>query len=282
MDTLRLLFGVDRVPVHRASVELGGDSWVVDPLPAFGMVAVEGNPLGGALWSPDEVEGRGELVAEFVGDSFGSAESRGVSRLDLTTSRKFDPAQGRTFLAGLAAVELPRMETTRRGSPVHSAWWTGARSATIKGRAYCESFKVPGREAFERVRVEDQRRFPNGHRPSLDVAADAEFQREKFRQRWEPVRKSVEGVRAASFPVIAQALADEARYGFRSAREAERLAGALVLLSGGAGEAYSRATMYRRRSELREAGFIVVDDFMEPAEVNLGHELERALEEFGA
>ena len=96
------------------------------------------------------------------------------------------------------------------------------------------------------------------------------------------MRKAVDGVKAASFPVIAQALADEAKYGFRDVREAERLAGALVLLSGGAGESYSRRTMYRRRSELREAGYVIADSYLEPVEVDLGDVLEQALAEFGS
>src|SRR4051794_20868049 len=159
VDTLRSLYAVGEVPGKRGEVELCGASWVVDPLPAFGMVALEGNPSGGALWSGDELLRCAESLDGFVDDHFGLAERRGVSRLDVTTSRSYDPARGRAFLAGMAAVELPRMEATRRGSPVHSAWWTGARSATIKARVYCESFKVAGREAFERVRAEDQRRF---------------------------------------------------------------------------------------------------------------------------
>jgi hypothetical protein len=88
----------------------------------------------------------------------------------------------------------------------------------------------------------------------------------------------VDGVKAASFPVIAQALADEARYGFRDVLEAERLAGSLVILSGGGGEAYSRPTFYRRRAELREAGYVVVDE-SEAVEVNLGDVVEQALAE---
>jgi hypothetical protein len=85
-------------------------------------------------------------------------------------------------------------------------------------------------------------------------------------------------VKAASFPVIAQALADEARYGYRSWQEAEKLAGSLVLLSGGAREAYTRPTYYRRKAELREAGYVVVDDLAEVVEVNLGDVVEAALE----
>jgi hypothetical protein len=39
--------------------------------------------------------------------------------------------------------------------------------------------------------------------------------------------------------------------------------------------------MYRRKAELIEAGYIVVDDFLEPTEVDLGGELEAAIGEFG-
>jgi hypothetical protein len=289
VDTLRLLLEVDRQPLAidgvrpaRFGVELQGEAWVVDPLPAFGMVAVEGNPSDGRLWSPDDVLERGRRVYELVDVHFGVRAERGVSRLDVTTSRRFEPSEGRGFMAGVATLEMPRLEATRRGTPVHSVWWTGAKSATIKNRAYCESFKVAGREPFERIRLEDQRRFPSGHRPTLEAAADPARQRQLFQRRWEPMRKAVDGVKAASFPVVAQALADEVRYGFRPWREAERLAGALVLFTGGVKPARGQKTLYRRRAELKEAGFIVLDDFMEPVEVELADELDRALEEFGS
>ena len=96
------------------------------------------------------------------------------------------------------------------------------------------------------------------------------------------MRKAVDGVKAASFPVIAEDLADQARYGYRTTREIERLAGALVLLSAGAGEAYTRRTMYRRRSELRDAGFVIADGYLEPVEVDLGQVLEAAIADFDA
>jgi hypothetical protein len=54
-----------------------------------------------------------------------------------------------------------------------------------------------------------------------------------------------------------------------------------VILSGGGAEGYPRRTLYRRKAELRDAGYVVVDDFMEPVEVDLGEELDRALSEFG-
>jgi hypothetical protein len=281
VDTLRELFKVAIVPPRRYDVELAGTAWVVDPLPAHGLVAIEGNPAGGALWSPDELQAVDVELQAHVDERLGLVDGVGVSRLDLTTSRRFAPTEGRAFLAGMAALELPRLEATRRGTPVHSAWWTGEHSATIKCRVYDEAFKLETREAFERIRLEDQRRYRAAERPPLDVAADPEFQRQAFLRRFEPMRRAVDGVKAASFPVVAQAIADEFRYGYRSLRESERLAASLVLLTGGAREGYARSTFYKRRAELREAGYVVVDDFMEPVEVDLGGELERACEEFG-
>lgn len=279
-DTLRLLFEVERVP-DRHVFEVG-ESWHGEAFPALHLVAVEGNPEGGALWSPREVVGEGLRVRELIDATFGVRADRGVSRADFTTSRQYVPTRGRALLAGLAALQFPRLERTARGAPVHSVWWTGEKSRAIRSRAYCESFKVESREPFERVRLEDQRRFQNGQRPALEVAADPDFQRDKFQRRFEPMRKAVQGVKAATFPVVAQALADEARYGYRSPQEVERLAGALVILSGGGGEAYGPRTLRRRRAELREAGYVVVDGFLESVEIDLGEELEAAVEGFHA
>jgi hypothetical protein len=279
-DTLRLLFGVETVPGQRFSIDLD-EPWVVDPLPAFGMVAVEGNPVGGGLWTPAEVLSRGAAVKEFIADNLGSADERGVSRQDVTTSRRYDPSLGQAFMAGMAAIELPRMEATRRGTPPHSVWWTGQRSARINARVYDEAFKVEGRESFERIRLEDQRRYPAARRIALDVAADPDYQRGRFMRRFEPMRRAVDGVTAASFPVIAQALADEVKYGYRSYTEAERLAGSLVLFGAGVRPSKGQSTLYRRRSELRAAGYVVVENFMDPVEVNLGDELEETLAGFG-
>jgi hypothetical protein len=275
VDTLRLLFETDRYV--DGIVEL--DGWKVASIPALGLTAIEGHPSPGALASSSEVVTAGARVRELVDDHLGVRRDRGVARLDVTTTRRTrTELHGRALIAGMAAVELPRCEATRRGTPVHSIAWTHAKGRRILGRCYDKGLERGG-EPWRSVRLEDQGRFPSGRRPVLDEAASAEFQRRRLLARFEPMRKAVSGVKAASFPVVAKAIADEVRYGYRPAREAERLAGALVLLTGGASEGYARATMYRRRRELREAGFVVVDDFMEPVEVDLADELGAALEE---
>jgi hypothetical protein len=236
----------------------------------------------GRLWSSARLRELGREAWELVEPTFGVLGELGVSRVDLTTTRGFPSAgHGRAFMGGLAAMELPRMEATRRGTPPHSVWWTGARTRKIRARVYDKS-RERGGEPWKAIRLEDQRSLPARDRPGLDVVSDPEWQRERFVQRFGPMRKAVEGVKAASFPVIAQAIADEVKYGYRSHREAERLIGTAVLLRGGAAESIPRSSRYRRLAELREAGFVTLDDFMEPVEVDLGDELGAALEEFGA
>ncbi|MCS6921008.1 MAG: hypothetical protein NZM07_03655 [Elioraea sp.] len=280
VDTWRTLWRVAGVPGGHRVLEVG-DGWRGEWFPAHGVMAVEGHPAG-----EHELARPGSLVGAWKGlrealSAFGG-EFVGTSRVDLTVTYRFPtPAHGRAFFAGMAAIELPRCETTRRGSPVRSVWWTGARSRAILARVYDKGVERGHGEAFELGRLEDQRRFRHGRRPDLDAVADGEWCRDRFRARFEPVMRSVEGVRAASFAVLAQAIADEARYGYRDVREAERLAGALVLLHGGAGEAYSRRTFYRRRAELRAAGFVLADDVIEPVEVKLDEVVGAAIEAEG-
>jgi hypothetical protein len=277
VDTIRLLF--ETRDFGETRFEIG--EWAAGSVPALGLTWVEGHPTPGGLAKPDQVRAAAMEVRAHVDELLGVGVDRGVSRLDVTTTRAFGrEMEARAFLAGMATLQLPRCETTRRGDPVHSIAWTHATGRRKLARCYDKGLERGG-SPFELVRLEDQRRFPAGSRPPIDVASDGDYQREKFVSRFGPMRKAVDGVRAASFPVIAQALADEVKYGYREVREAERLAGALVLLSGGAGEGYARRTMYRRRAELREAGYVIADSYLEPVEVDLGEVLEAALEEFG-
>jgi hypothetical protein len=278
IDTWRTLWrGVQPGPGPRL-FDLG-EGWRGEWFPQHGLLAVEGHPAGPqALARPQALGSAYDVVRELVGGS----EYVGTARLDLTVTYRFNrEPEGRAFFAGMSAIDLPRCETTRRGRPVHSVWWTGAKRRSIVARVYDKGLERGTAEAFSLGRMEDQRRFKAGARPGLSEVVDGDWCRQRFRARWEPVMRSVEGVTAASFPVLAQALADEARYGYRDVREAERLAGALVLLSGGAGEAYKRATFYRRRAELRSAGYVVADDLIEPVSVDLGEVVAAALEDEG-
>lgn len=275
VDTLRLLYETEAFDA--AGFDL--DGWRVGSIPSLGLTWAEGHPAGkGVLASARQVGEAAERVEGLIGERLGVRACRGVSRSDQTVTTRFPRDQeARAFLAGMAAVDLPRCETTRRGRPVHSISWSAVNGARKLARCYDKGLELGG-EPFESVRLEDQRRYPSGHRMTVEAVADGQFLRGRFEARFGPVRKAVEGVKAASFPVVAQAIADEARYGYRDVREAERLAGALVLLTGGASDAYKRSTFYNRRAELRDAGYVVVDDLVEAVEVDLGDVVEQAIE----
>lgn len=280
VDTLRLLYETRSFGDRSFDLD-AAPGWSFGSIPALGLTWAEGHPAEGALGSAGDVATAAEHVRGLLDEHLGVETDRGVARSDQTVTTAFQrPQEARAFLAGMAAVQLPRCETTRRGHPVHSVSWTHATGRRKLARCYDKGLERGG-EAFKFGRLEDQRRYPSGGRPPVEVVADPDYLRGRFEARFGPIRKAVDGVKAATFPVVAQALADEARYGYRDIREAERLAGALVMLSGGAAEGYSRPTFYRRKAELREAGFVVVDDLVEAVEVNLGDVVEAALEADG-
>lgn len=279
VDTLRLLFEVERLPEER----LGDvDGWRVDVNAGLGLVAFEGHPTPGALAAPAEVLRAGEWVRERADELFGVRRDRGVSRLDVTTTRPFERSvDARAFLAGMAAIELPRCESIRRGSPVHSIGWAHASGRRLLARCYDKGLERGG-SAFESIRFEDQGRFSSSvGRPVIEQAADPEFQRRRLVQRFAPMARATRGVKAMTVPVLARAIAEEVEYGYRTAAQAKELLGSLVLLRSGAREAVPRATRYRWEARLREAGFVGVDEWQESAEVDLGAELDAALEELG-
>ncbi len=276
VDTMRLLyetqnFGDRAFEIHDL------DGWKLGAIPALGLTWAEGHPVPGELASPTRVQAAAGFVREVINEHFGVVKDRGCSRLDSTVTQRFEhPKEARAFFAGMAAVNLPRTETTRRGQPVHSMSWAHTAGRRILARCY-DKGKERGGEVWEFARLEDQRRFPSGGRPPAEAVSEPGYARSRFQARFDPIRKAVDGVKAATFPVVAQEIADQAKYGYRSVREAERLAGALVLLSGGAGDSYKRSTYYNRKADLQRAGFVVVDD-QESVEVNLGDVLEQALD----
>jgi hypothetical protein len=280
VDTLRLLYET-RDFGERAFEMNALDGWKFGAIPALGLTWAEGHPVPGELATAAQIGTAAVQVRELVDEHFGVVKDRGCSRIDSTVTQKFErPQEARAFLAGMAAVDLPRVETTRRGHPVHSISWAHPSGRRILGRCY-DKGKERGGEVWEFARLEDQRRFGAAGRPPSEVVSEPGYARSRFQARFGPIRKAVDGVKAATFPVIAQTIADEAKYGYRDMREAERMAGALVLLSGGVGSGGRQTAQYRwyhrRKAELRANGFVVLDH-EESVEVNLGDVVEAALE----
>lgn len=80
----------------------------------------------------------------------------------------------------------------------------------------------------------------------------------------------------AGHVVLADKLADLVDGGDLTARQAEGLAGYLVLAKRGV--TVSRSATYRRRAKLRELGLVVADGALEEVEVDLHQVLDRALD----
>lgn len=279
-DTLRLLFAT-RHPGGQTFAVGEADGWRFGSISGLGITWAEGHPVPGELCNGQELLEAAQRIRAMLDQRLGVEKDLGVSRADFTATHAFRrPEDARAFLTGMSATELPRCEVTRRGHPVHSVSWSHVLGSAKVARVYDKGLERGG-EPWRLGRMEDQRRYPSARRLPVEAVSEPGYARSMFQRRFQPIARQVHGVKAASFPVIAQALADEVRYGYRPWKEAERLAGSLVLLTGGAAEGYSRRTMYRRRADLREAGFVVVDDLAEAVEVNLGDVLDAALESDG-
>jgi hypothetical protein len=100
----------------------------------------------------------------------------------------------------------------------------------------------------------------------------------RFERRFVPLWRASKGLTVAGLPVLAEKIVSQMRDGEVSAREAEKLAGFLVLENAGvAKRGLSKATYYRRTSERCELGLVLADEFYDPVEVHLEDVLERAL-----
>jgi hypothetical protein len=80
----------------------------------------------------------------------------------------------------------------------------------------------------------------------------------------------------AGLPVLAEKIVSQVRAGEVSAREAEKLAGFLVLENAGeAKRGLATPTYYRRKRELRELGLVHTDEFFDSVEVHIEKVLGR-------
>jgi hypothetical protein len=276
VDTWRLLFKTTRAHGDELG-KLG--RWTAQWIPALSLYCVEGHPAATGLCSGDSLglaydEVRGVLEAEV-----GSYEFRGVSRLDSTATYRFaDGRAGIAFLGGMAALDWPRLKPVVWGKPPETVGLIARNSrGRLLARGYDSGLLRGTHERGVAIRLEDQRRYPSGKRPSSD-AFQAAYVRKRFHARFAPLYKSAKGVTVAGLPVLATRIAAMLNAGDLTYREAERIGGALVIELGGAASHYSRRTHYRRRAELRERGLVLADDFYTPVAVDMGDVLEACLD----
>jgi hypothetical protein len=269
----------------RPVVSSDADPWLLSPNrlgEAYdGLVAaleVSGVPVPAFEWATRwQEEGWGFPAEEFE-PGFGGLR-RCDATVDLDTGSR---SRGLAILAGVAAVATttPRSQAEVRFATdgtgaVETVYLRGYSGIKILGRWYDKGLESGVAPRGERVRAEDQRRYPRGHRRGVHEL-EASYVRSKFQQRFYPLWQATKGVTVAGPLVLADRLADLVDEGEISSRKAELLAGYLVLQPRGVCQ--KRSTTYNRRKELRELGLVVADGVLEEVEVDLHEVLEEALE----
>jgi hypothetical protein len=276
VDTWRLLFKTTRA--HGPEVAKLG-RWSAHWIPALSLYCVEGHPSADGLCPGDGLAAAHAEVCEALDTELGNYDFRGVSRLDTTATHTFtDGREGVAFLGGMAALDWPRLKPVVWGKPPETVGLT-ARNARgrLLARGYDSGLLRGTHARGEAIRLEDQRRYPSGKRPSTNVF-ETTYIRERFHARFAPLYKSAKGVTVAGLPVLATRIAAMLDAGELTYRQAERIGGALVIELGGAASHYSRRTHYRRRAELRDQGLVLADDFYTPVAVDMGAVLEACLD----
>ncbi len=263
------------------------ESWLVPPgdLPVAyeGLVAAlegSGVPVPSSQWaSRPEVGDEWELLPGVEGEPGFGGLRRCDSTVDLDTGSR---SRGLAILAGVAAVATttPRSQAEVRfakdgSGSVETVYVRGYSGVKILGRWYDKGLESGLAARGERVRAEDQRRYPRGHRRGVHEL-EASYVRSKFQQRFYPLWQATKGVTVAGALVLADRLAELVEEGDVSPRQAEQLAGYIVMQKRGVRQ--KRSTTYSRRKQLRELGLVVADGALEEVEVDLHEVLEEALE----
>ncbi len=267
--------------------------------PGSGLVFAEGHPRAGGLAAGDElpavlsalekaIEERGVPLPkrERPFASLGpTCEGRaGVRRLDTTADLRFGSgAEGLAVLAGIAAVVRDAGGTTAevryglRGQ-VETVYLHGRSGRTVLGRWYDKGVESGTAPRGELVRPEDQRRFPKAGRRDVSELSSM-YVRELFHRRFVPLWKASKGVTVAGPMVLAEKLHEAIEAGEITARQAEQVAGHLLMQAAGRPmPGISRASRYRRRAAARRLGLVLADGVMQEVEVSLQDVLEELLD----
>lgn len=208
----------------------------------------------------------------------------GLRRLDATVNFEArSRAEGLASLAGIAACvrDSPGHLVAHWGGDhqVETVYVKGYAGKRTLGRWYDKGLEsnLAGRGLL--IRGEDQRRWAKGVRRDPEEL-DALQLRDNFQRRFYPLYKATKGVTVAGPVVLAEKLIEAVVQGRIGAREAESIAGHLLLkVAGGRrGAGISRRTMYRRETRARELGLVAAEGVLEEVEVDVGAVLEAALE----
>lgn len=254
----------------------------VGVLPAYRMLWIEGHPVDEGLAAPATLKDAERRVLDALDNAYmPTGKNGGIGRLDQTVTLRFDtPDQGIAFLYGVASADLPRSKPAVYGNPPETVYVLAEQSGRKLARVYDKGLESGTAERGQLIRLENQTRFGKEARMSADTLSDyPEFTSGKFRQRFAPLAESLDGVHAASLPVLAEHLAEKVHTGELTPRQAERFGGYL-LLSGTRFGMPSR-TRRRRRRELRDHGLVLANPLTDPVDVDLGEALDVALNAWG-
>jgi hypothetical protein len=264
-----------------------------------GLLFAEGHPDADGLCRPSELSARAlglqsALIAHGVPldgrerafRSLGSSSPGwgGLRRIDATVNLESDSrSEGVAVLAGIAACirDSAGHAEVRFGLDrgVETVYLRGYAGKRVLGRWYDKGLEASTAARGRLIRGEDQRRWSkDDRRDPADLSGDV--LRDGFRRRFYPLWKATKGVIVAGPIVIAEKLIEAVEAGELSAREAESLAGHMVLAVAGGrrGAGLSRATAFRREQRARELGLVAAEGVLQEVEVDVGSVLEAALE----
>lgn len=292
---------------EHARVPAASGSWLVPEAIAghrvgwfpAGLVFAEGHPAGEGLCGAPRLVGEGLALQEalmaagvplraserafrYAGPS--SEGFAGVRRMDATVNVEFGArAEGLAVLAGIAAVgrDAPGKGVAYWGPDrgVQTVEFRGHGGRRILGRCYDKGIEAGEALRGRLVRIEDQRRWNKQDRPMPDDWT-AQALRSAFHRRFYPLYKATRGVTVAGPIVMAERLLEVVERGELGAREAESLAGHMMMVAVGGrrGAGVSPATMYRREARARELGLVLADGVLQEVEVDVAEVLEAALD----
>ena len=181
----------------------------------------------------------------------------GLRRVDAAADLRFeDPALGLAVLEVVAAVDPPRAAVSvwRRDGRVQTVAVRGYGSGRVLGRVYDKGAESKSAPRGQLIRLEDQRRYQSGTRPTADAGGLATVH-ELFRERFSYASHARMVV--GRVPDLARHLAPRVADGTIPLAKLERVLGFLALQGMGGDRSHlPRATYYRRRAEARELGVV--------------------------
>jgi hypothetical protein len=209
-------------------------------------------------------------AADVFADTLGAPREQVlVGRLDLASELRFaDGAEGRAFLVGAAAIDVPWLKTGTEGgkrSGLETVYWRTTNGRSVVLRLYDKGVESGTADAGKWLRGERQRRFRKGRELQAVAALELELRSMYVGRELAKLAVSDVEVTVCDTPAAIELLGRLASTGDISAMTRDALTGFLVW--GGLRSDYARPTWYRRWAALRELGIAVDESAPAPARI---------------